>query len=53
VFNVSYGRDGFDELMLRAERMRRFDLIEKVAEARDEADRQFFEALRTRKKRER
>jgi hypothetical protein len=52
VFEVSYGRDGFDELMLRAERMRRFDLIEKVAEARDEADRHYFEALKIRKKQE-
>ena len=46
-------KDGFDELIERAIRKGRYDLIAKVIEARDQAEREYYEALNQRRKRAR
>jgi hypothetical protein len=46
-------KDGFDVLIERAIRMGRYDLIAKVVEARDQAEREYYEAINQRRKRTR
>jgi len=41
-----YERDGFDELMERAIRQKRYDIIRKIIEARDDAEKEYIETLK-------
>jgi DNA-directed RNA polymerase subunit M/transcription elongation factor TFIIS len=44
---MSYSPDGWDGLMSRAERMKRYDIISSIIKARDEAEQQAEEAEHT------
>ncbi len=44
-----YERDGFDELMLRAIRQKRYDILKEIIQAKDDAERQYLEALKCEK----
>jgi len=41
-----YERDGFDELMERAIRMKRYDILKEIIKARDDAEKQYIVALK-------
>ena len=41
-----YETDGFEELRRRARAMKRYDILEKIDEAEEKAEREAFEALK-------
>jgi rubrerythrin len=41
-----YERDGFNELIERAIRQKRYDIIKEIIEARDKAEKEYLEALK-------
>jgi len=42
-------KDGFEELIERAIRMKRYELINVIAEEKEQAEREYFEAIMKRK----